>query len=195
MQVIKTFIWVLGSVAYWSIKIGLCHVCTGMSVWRPHLCTVQLLNYLVDNFWIHSSLSFVPDSTKVWPTERRRAPHLDWGHNRLQHWGWLPKGPEKWSHSVPVSLTLWSNLSSPIPAWTSVPTLPLCHNLTIVLLCSFTFRLINILQPGSVKKINNSSLNWHQVRQSSCPVRSNPDLTKQNHRQRTQHNVMYKILA
>lgn len=31
--------------------------------------------------------------------------------------------------------------------------------------CLFIRRLINVLQPGSVRKINNSTQNWHQVMQ------------------------------
>lgn len=35
--------------------------------------------------------------------------------------------------------------------------------------CVFFFRrLINVLQPGSVRKINNSTQNWHQVMQQLC---------------------------
>lgn len=30
----------------------------------------------------------------------------------------------------------------------------------------FLYRLINVLQPGSIKKINNPSQNWHQVMQA-----------------------------
>lgn len=111
-------------------------------------------------------LSFQPDCTEVWPSERRGAQDLDRGRHRLRHRPRLPERPEKWSHSLRVRRGRircqlhWSKRVLII--------FFLMHAMIWKLnpppfFFSFPLRLVNKLQPGSVKKINKSALNWHQV--------------------------------
>lgn len=92
--------------------------------------------------------------SKIWLPERRRVEALDRGRYRQEDWGQLHGQPEGWSSSVRVSCfyCCWCvNLEND------------CIGCLTIIIFLFLSRLINALQPGSVRKINNPSQNWHQV--------------------------------
>lgn len=132
-------------------------VCCRQNECQPFLnwifgCSPQIL--LCSSPW----LLFLQDCTKVWPPERRGVADLDWGCNWIFHWGGLSEGLKEWCHTMRVSVLilkcfrLWSLQLFVYP-----------HSFLIVL----ATRLINKLQPGSVKKVNNSTQNWHQVKKKT----------------------------
>lgn len=91
--------------------------------------------------------------SKIWPPERRRVEALDWRCDRQEDWRKLHGQPEEWSSFMRVScgfMNLWYHC---------IRHLKTGHFMSFL----FIYRLINVLQPGSVTKINNPSQNWHQV--------------------------------
>lgn len=140
-------------------------------------------NFPFSPLWrVTLDLSTHPDCSEVWPSERRGAEAVDPGHHWSPHRPRLPERDEEWSHSVRVrtfaelrstKMSLSSSeavlvqksqsedasLSSSLPIRSGKCWCLLVWKVNIFV----AFRLINHLAPGSVKKINKSSLNWHQV--------------------------------
>lgn len=137
-------------------------------------------------------ISTHPDCSEVWPSKRRGAEAVDRGNHRPTHRPRLPEGAEEWSHSVRVRTfaerhsTKMSHFHSGailVPfqrgQWLILKTLSFMLSSLLIRsgkwlpkiddhwsensIFFVSFRLINQLSPGSVKKISKSSLNWHQV--------------------------------
>lgn len=125
---------------------------------------------------------------------------MDPGNHRATHRPRLPERAEEWSHSVRVRTfaelpsTKMSQFHSGailVPfqrgQWLILKTLPLMLSALLIRsgkwlpktddrwsensIFFVSFRLINKLSPGSVKKISRSSLNWHQVSFRESAVR------------------------
>lgn len=101
--------------------------------------------------------------SKIWLPKRRRIKALDWGCDKQEDWGQLHGQPEGWSYSVRVS------------CWRCVEYHCIWHLINMhLIIFLFLYRLINVLQPGSIKKINNPSQNWHQVMQADQKEHNSP---------------------
>lgn len=115
-------------------------------------------------------LSASPDCTEVWHSERRGAEALDRGHHRRFHRARLPERPKEWSH--PVRVRSSGALTASIISFYYV--LWFWKTEMFPSFLSLSHRLINKLAPNSVKKVNQSALNWHQVSRTM----THPFLTK-----------------
>ena len=125
---------------------------------------------------------YLSDCSEIWPTKGGGTAFLDWGGDRNVYRRELPEGLKGWSHPLRVSplcmcvclracfCWLWC-YDSKLQRWQDSVTgqclmaqiVFKCISLTCSHTCFPSFRMINKIRPGSVKKTNHSQLNWHKV--------------------------------